>query len=214
MPTLSESRSRLLVSEAGIPVSNWETADSTQEAVSLARNLGFPVVVKLCGDEIAHKTERGLVRLNLNTEEAVEEAADELLSSVTADDGEVTLLVSEQIRGNRELIVGLVQDEQFGPCVMLGIGGILAEAVADVAFRLAPLSRSEASDLIDDLSMQSLLNSFRGEPAVDREALINILCVLGDLGSDQEILSVDLNPLIVANGVPIAVDALVETVEG
>ncbi len=214
MPTLSESRSRLLVSEAGIPVSNWETADSTQEAVSLAKNLGFPVVVKLCGDEIAHKTERGLVRLNLNTEEAVQEAVDELLSSVTADDGEVTLLVSEQIRGNRELIVGLVRDEQFGPCVMLGIGGILAEAVADVAFRLAPLSRSEASDLIDDLSMQSLLGPFRGEPAVDREALINVLCVLGDLGSDQEILSVDLNPLIVTNGVPIAVDALVETVEG
>ena len=214
MPTLSESRSRLLVSEAGVPVSNWETADSTQEAVSLAKNLGFPVVVKLCGDEIAHKTERGLVRLNLNTEEGVEEAADELLSSVTADDGEVTLLVSEQIRGNRELIVGLVRDEQFGPCVMLGIGGILAEAVADVAFRLAPLSRSEASDLIDDLSMQSLLGPFRGEPAVDREALINVLCVLGDLGSDQEILSVDLNPLIVTNGVPIAVDALVETVEG
>jgi len=214
MPTLSESRSRLLVSEAGIPVSNWETADSTQEAVSLAKNLGFPVVVKLCGDEIAHKTERGLVRLNLNTEEGVEEAADELLSSVTADDGEVTLLVSEQIRGNRELIIGLVRDEQFGPCVMLGIGGILAEAVADVAFRLAPLSRSEASDLIDDLSMQSLLGPFRGEPAVDREALINVLCVLGDLGSDQEILSVDLNPLIVTNGVPIAVDALVETVEG
>jgi hypothetical protein len=123
-------------------------------------------------------------------------------------------LVSEQIRGNRELIVGLVRDEQFGPCVMLGIGGILAEAVADVAFRLAPLSRSEASDLIDDLSMQSLLDSFRGEPAVDREALINVLCALGDLGSDQEVLSVDLNPLIVANGVPIAVDALVETVEG
>ena len=214
MPTLSESRSRLLVSEAGIPVSNWETADSTQEAVSLARNLGFPVVVKLCGDEIAHKTERGLVRLNLNTEEAVERAADELFSSATADDGDVTLLVSEQIRGNRELIAGLVRDEQFGSCVMLGIGGILAEAVADVAFRLAPLSRSEASDLIDDLSMQSLLDSFRGEPAVDREALINVLCVLGDLGSDQEILSVDLNPLIVANGVPIAVDALVETVEG
>tara|TARA_X000000368_G_scaffold223254_1_gene176255 strand:- start:38 stop:682 length:645 start_codon:yes stop_codon:yes gene_type:complete len=214
MPTLSESRSRLLVSKAGIPVSNWETADSVQEAVSLARNLGFPVVIKLCGDEIAHKTERGLVRLNLNTEEAVQEAADELLSSVTADDGDVTLLVSEQIRGNRELIVGLVRDEQFGPCVMLGIGGILAEAVADVAFRLAPLSRSEASDLIDDLSMQSLLDSFRGEPAVDRETLINVLCALGDLESNQQVLSVDLNPLIVANGVPIAVDALVETAEG
>jgi len=210
MSTLSESRSRLLVSEVGIPVSNWGTASSSEEAVSLAKNFGFPVVAKLCGDEIAHKTERGLVRLNLNTEEAVQKAADELLSIAIPEDGDVTLLISEQVQGNRELIVGLVRDEQFGPCVMLGIGGILAEAVADVAFRLAPLSKSEASDLINDLSMQSLLGSFRGEPPLDREALTNTLCALGELAADKRILSVDLNPLIVSNGKPIAVDALIE----
>lgn len=210
MSTLSESRSRLLVSEVGIPVSNWGTASSSEEAVSLAKNFGFPVVAKLCGDEIAHKTERGLVRLNLNTEEAVQKAADELLSIATPEDGDVTLLISEQVQGNRELIVGLVRDEQFGPCVMLGIGGILAEAVADVAFRLAPLSKAEASDLINDLSMQSLLGSFRGEPPLDREALTNTLCALGELAADKRILSVDLNPLIVSNGKPIAVDALIE----
>ena len=210
MSTLSESRSRLLVSEVGIPVSNWGTASSSEEAVSLAKNFGFPVVAKLCGDEIAHKTERGLVRLNLNTEEAVQKAADELLSIAIPEDGDVTLLISEQVQGNRELIVGLVRDEQFGPCVMLGIGGILAEAVADVAFRLAPLSKAEASDLINDLSMQSLLGSFRGEPPLDREALTNTLCALGELAADKRILSVDLNPLIVSNGKPIAVDALIE----
>jgi len=213
MPTLSESRSRLLVSEAGIPVSNWEIANSAEEAVLASKNLTSPVVVKLCGDTIAHKTERGLVRLNLDTEDAVKEAANELLSSATPEDGDVELLISEQIRGNRELIIGLIRDEQFGPCVMLGVGGILAEALADVAFRLAPLNKAEANDLIDDIAMQSLLESFRGEPPVNRETLADILCSISRLGEDNNLLSIDLNPLIISDGEPIAVDALVEIAE-
>ena len=203
MPTLSESRSRLLVSEAGIPVSNWEIANSAEEAVLAAKNLTSPV--KLCGDAIAHKTERGLVRLNLDTEDAVKEAANELLSSATPEDGDVELLISEQIRGNRELIIGLIRDEQFGPCVMLGVGGILAEALADVAFRLAPLNKAEANDLIDDIAMQSLLESFRGEPPVNRETLADILCSISRLGEDSNLLSIDLNPLIISDE-PIAVE--------
>ncbi len=213
MPTLSESRSRLLVSEAGIPVSNWEIANSAEEAVLASKNLTSPVVVKLCGDTIAHKTERGLVRLNLDTEDAVKEAANELLSLATPEDGDVELLISEQIRGNRELIIGLIRDEQFGPCVMLGVGGILAEALADVAFRLAPLNKAEANDLIDDIAMQSLLESFRGEPPVNRETLADILCSISRLGEDNNLLSIDLNPLIISDGEPIAVDALVEIAE-
>ena len=213
MPTLSESRSRLLVSEAGIPVSNWEIANSAEEAVLAAKNLASPAVVKLCGDAIAHKTERGLVRLNLDTEDPVKEAANELLSSATPEDGDVELLISEQIRGNRELIIGLIRDEQFGPCVMLGVGGILAEALADVAFRLAPLNKAEANDLIDDIAMQSLLESFRGEPPVNRETLADILCSISRLGEDSNLLSIDLNPLIISDGEPIAVDALVEIAE-
>tara|TARA_Y100000780_G_scaffold103908_1_gene94407 strand:- start:2884 stop:3522 length:639 start_codon:yes stop_codon:yes gene_type:complete len=211
MPTLSEADSRRLVEDAGVAVSPWTTASDAGSAAEAAEALGLPVVVKLCGDAIAHKTERGLVRLGLSSRDEAGAAAADLLAAARPEDGEVGLLVSTMVHGNRELIAGLVRDEQFGPCVMLGLGGILAEAVADVAFRLAPLEHGDALDLIDDLGAQSLLGEFRGEPAVDREALADTLMALSRIAADSNIRSVDLNPLIVVEGRPVAVDALVET---
>ena len=211
MPTLSEADSRRLVEDAGVAVSPWTTASDAGSAAVAAEALGLPVVVKLCGDAIAHKTERGLVRLGLSSRDEAGAAAADLLAAARPEDGEVGLLVSTMVHGNRELIAGLVRDEQFGPCVMLGLGGILAEAVADVAFRLAPLEHGDALGLIDDLGAQSLLGEFRGEPAVDREALADTLMALSRIAADSDIRSVDLNPLIVVEGRPVAVDALVET---
>lgn len=211
MPTLSEADSRRLVEDAGVAVSPWTTASDAGSAAEAAEALGLPVVVKLCGDVIAHKTERGLVRLGLSSRDEAGAAAADLLAAARPEDGEVGLLVSTMVHGNRELIAGLVRDEQFGPCVMLGLGGILAETVADVAFRLAPLEHGDALDLIDDLGAQSLLGEFRGEPAVDREALADTLMALSRIAADSDIRSVDLNPLIVVEGRPVAVDALVET---
>ena len=211
MPTLSEADSRRLVEDAGVAVSPWTTASDAGSAAEAAEALGLPVVVTLCGDAIAHKTERGLVRLGLSSRDEAGAAAADLLAAARPEDGEVGLLVSTMVHGNRELIAGLVRDEQFGPCVMLGGGGILAEAVADVAFRLAPLERGDALDLIDDLGAQSLLGEFRGEPAVDREALADTLMALSRIAADSDIQSVDLNPLTVVEGRPVAVDALVET---
>lgn len=210
MTTLSEADSRTLVAEAGVIVSRWATADTADNAAVAAEEMGFPVVVKLCGDAIAHKTERGLVRLSLTSADDVRAAATDLLGAATESDGDVELLVSTMVRGDRELIAGLVRDPQFGPCVMLGVGGVLAEAVADVAFRLAPLERLDAHELIDNLGSQTLLGPFRGQPAVDRDALADTLCALGDLAGDPAIASIDLNPLIVVEGQPMAVDALVE----
>lgn len=210
MSTLSEADSRALVAEAGVTVSRWATADDADNAAVAAEEMGFPVVVKLCGDAIAHKSERGLVRLSLTSADDVRVAATELLGAATESDGDVELLVSTMVTGDRELIAGLVRDPQFGPCVMLGVGGVLAEAVADVAFRLAPLERLDAHELIDDLGAQTLLGPFRGQPAVDRDVLADTLCALGDLASDPTIASIDLNPLIVFEGQPMAVDALVE----
>ena len=210
MTTLSEADSRTLVAEAGVIVSRWATADTGDNAAVVAEEMGFPVVVKLCGEAIAHKTERGLVRLSLTSADDVRVAATDLLGAATESDGDVELLVSTMVRGDRELIAGLVRDPQFGPCVMLGVGGVLAEAVADVAFRLAPLERLDAHELIDDLGSQTLLGPFRGQPAVDRDALADTLCALGDLAGDPAIASIDLNPLIVEEGQPMAVDALVE----
>ena len=211
MATLSEAESKALVAAHGIPVPDERIAPDAVTAIADIDALGYPVVLKLNGDAISHKTERGLVRLNLVDAAAVEHAAGELFGAATPDDGPVSLLVAPLLRGNRELIAGLHHDPQFGPTVMLGIGGILAEAIADVAFRLVPLTTADAEDLVDDLGTQALLGEFRGEPAVDRDALVAIMTGLADLArSRTDVISVDLNPLIVVAGRPIAVDALVE----
>ncbi|MSZ36738.1 MAG: hypothetical protein F2604_02130, partial [Actinobacteria bacterium] len=210
--TLSEAASKALLRSAGVPMADEREVKTASEAAVAASEIGFPVVAKLCGDAIAHKTERGLVRLKLADVDAVERAAQELLSAATAQDGEVTVLVAPMVQGNRELIVGVVRDPQFGASVMLGIGGIFAEAIADVVFRPAPLDRITAHEMISDLATQKLLGEFRGEACVDREKLVDVLVGLGSLAhSRSDIASIDINPLIIgSDGVPVAVDALVE----
>lgn len=210
--TLSESDSKALLIPYGLPVTEERLVESTSEAVRAATDLGFPVAAKLAGESIAHKTERGLVRLNLADPAAIEQAATELLELATPADGQVSVLVAPMIRGNRELIVGMLRDPQFGPTVMLGLGGVLAEAVAEVVFRPAPLDAITANEMLDSLGWQRLLGEFRGEAAVDRTVLVNLLVGLGRLAADRpDVASVDVNPLIITpGGQPIAVDALVE----
>jgi len=211
VPTLSEAASKQLLAHYGVPVLDERTAADADAARAAADEIGFPVVLKLCGDAIAHKTERGLVRLGLHDAAAVHAAAVELLAAARPDDGPVELLVAPMVRGSREFIAGLVRDPQFGACVMFGVGGVLAEAIGDVAFRLVPLTELDADDLLDDLATQNLLGPFRGEPAVDRGAVAATLVGLSRLAQDRpDVAAVDLNPLIVVDGKPVAVDALVE----
>jgi acetate---CoA ligase (ADP-forming) subunit beta len=211
VPTLSEAGSKELLGAFGVPFPSEQVVTTADAAVEAAGALGYPVVAKLGGDAIAHKTERGLVRLDLATPDAVRAAAEALLAAATPDDGEVHLLVAPMLRATRELIAGLHHDEQFGMTVMLGVGGILAEAVADVAFRLVPLSAEDADEMIDDLATQALLGAFRGEPPVDRAAVADVLLGLSRAAGERpEIASADLNPLLIVDGRPIAVDALVE----
>jgi succinyl-CoA synthetase beta subunit len=211
VPTLSEAESKALLARHGVPVPGEALVTTPEEAVEAAERIGYPVVVKLCGAAVAHKTERGLVRLGLRDAAAVEVAATELLAAARPEDGDVDLLVGAMVAGARELIAGFVRDNEFGSCVMLGIGGVFTEALGDVAFRLAPLDQIDADDLIDDLANQALLGPVRGEQPVDRAALARILLALAEVGDgDERIRSIDLNPLIVADGVPVAVDALVE----
>ena len=214
--TLSETESKQLLAGYGVPIAPERLASSVDDAVAAADALGYPVVAKLNGDAIAHKTERGLVRLGLGDADAVRRAAGELLAAARPEDGDVDVLVAPMVRGNRELIAGVLRDQQFGPTVMLGVGGILAEAVADVAFRPAPVDRVTAHEMIDQLSTQRLLGEFRGERAVDREALAATLVALGKVATERDdIVSVDVNPLIVtADGAAVAVDALVEVGDG
>lgn len=211
MPTLSETASKELLSAFGIPFPAERTVASPAEAVAAAEALGYPVVAKLGGDGIAHKTERGLVRLDLGSSAQVESAAEALLAAATPADGEVHLLIAPMLRATRELIAGLHRDVQFGTTVMLGVGGILAEAAADVVFRLAPITRTDALEMVDELATQKLLEPFRGEPAVDRDKVAAVLLGLSRAAADHPgITSADLNPLLIVDGAPVAVDALVE----
>jgi len=211
MPTLSEADSKRLLATHGVVFPDERQATTVEGAVDAARAIGHPVVVKLGGAGIAHKTERGLVRLGLIDDAAVADAARVLLAAARPEDGEVHLLVAPMLRGNRELIAGLHHDHQFGMTVMLGVGGILAEAVADAAFRLVPITRRDAAEMIEDLATQKLLGPFRGEPAVDREALAAVLLGLSAAAeAHPAIIAADLNPMIIVDGRPVAVDALVE----
>lgn len=211
MPTLSEAASKELLGTFGVPFPTERVVATADDAVAAAGEIGFPAVVKLGGDAIAHKTERGLVRLGLGSDDQVRAAAAALLAAATTEDGEVHLLVAPMLRATRELIAGLHDDPQFGMTVMLGVGGVLAEAVADVSFRLAPITPVDAEEMIDDLSLQSLLGAFRGEPPVDRTAVAEVLLALSRAaGARDDIAAADLNPLLVVDGRPVAVDALVE----
>jgi succinyl-CoA synthetase beta subunit len=209
--TLSEAASKQLLSGHGVPFAPERVVSTPEAAVVAADAIGYPVVVKLNGDGIAHKTERGLVRLSLSDADAVETAGRELLGAATGDDGEVSLLVAPMLRATRELIAGLDRDPQFGMTILLGVGGVLAEAIADVTLRLVPIERADAEEMLDDLATQRILDEFRGEPAVDRDAVVNVLLGLSAASIEHpEVVSVDVNPLLIVDGRPVAVDALVE----
>ena len=162
---------------------------------------------KGCAAAASHKTELGIVRLGLADEAAVGRAWDEIMRCPTPLDG---VLVQEMVKGDRELVAGLVRDPQFGPCVMFGVGGVATEVVRDVAFRAAPLSERDALEMMDEIRARALLGPFRGKPAVDRRKLAAVLVALGELGArDQSIAEIDVNPLLFDGTRLVAVDALV-----
>jgi len=212
--TLSEPESKALLGAYGVPCVDDRVVTDAATAVRAAEELGLPVVLKLAGAAIAHKTERGLVRLGLATPDDVAAAADELFAAARPEDGDVAVLVAPMVHGLRELIVGMQRDGQFGACVMVGLGGVLAEALADVSLRLVPIEYVDAEEMLDDLAGRTLLDELRGEPPVDRRAVASVLVALSRMAADRDdVLSIDVNPLIIDRaGAPVAVDALVEVV--
>ena len=210
--TLSEALSKQLLAPFGFPFATEAVVAAAHEAADAADAMGYPVVAKLNGDSIAHKTERGLVRLKLANRAAVEQAATQLLALATPEDGAVQLLIAKMIDGSRELIVGMVHDPVFGKTAMLGLGGIFAEVIQDVVFAPMPLDLITAKRMIKGLKHQAILRDFRGESSVDTEALSRALVALSAAcDAHPEIVSIDINPLIVQrDGSLVAVDALVE----
>ncbi|MDY6970140.1 MAG: acetate--CoA ligase family protein [Spirochaetota bacterium] len=205
--SLSEFDSKRVVKSVGVPITKEDLATSKDEAVKMAKEIGYPVVLKGSGHKATHKTEMGLVKLKLSNDDEVASAYDEIMSKGVELDG---VLVQEMIKGDREFVIGLMRDPQFGPCVMFGLGGIFTEVLKDVSFRIAPLTEFDAEEMLNEIKTAKLLDEFRGSPAVDRKALINALIGIGNLGlENDEIAEIDINPLIISGDKPVAVDALV-----
>ena len=206
---LNEYESKILISAFGVPVVPEKTAQNVNDAVSIAEVMGFPVVLKALGSTLLHKTERGLVAINLTSSQAV-------IAAATAMSTEAGLelegfLIQPFIQGKRELVAGLFRDKQFGPVVMLGLGGVFTEALADVTFRVAPLTQSDALEMIDEIKSRRILDAFRGEAAADRNALVQTLIGISRLAlAHPQISEIDINPLLIsADGDVRAVDALI-----
>ncbi|MBI9084336.1 MAG: acetate--CoA ligase family protein [Desulfobacterales bacterium] len=205
---LTEYESKQLLGAYGVPVIHETVAGSVEEAVEAAVRTGFPVVLKGLGAALLHKTERGLVHLNLTDEAAVRQAAEAIEKEAGTDlEG---LLVQPQIQGRREFVAGLFRDPQFGPVVMFGVGGIFTEAFGDVSFRLAPITDTDAAEMLDEIQGKALLGPFRGEAAADRKTLIDCLTGISRIAAEHpEVAEIDINPLLVApDGTVRAVDAL------
>jgi acetate---CoA ligase (ADP-forming) subunit beta len=204
---LDEFEAKRLLASYGIPVVAETRAQDADEAAAAAARIGYPVVLKGLGALFAHKTELGLVVLDLKDEVSLRAAAACLLKTMK---GEGELLVQQMVRGQREFLAGMARDAQFGATVTFGLGGIFAEALADVALRIAPLCRDDALEMLDEIRARALLGPLRGLPAVDREALVDTLLGLSRLALERpDIEAIDINPLVVSGSRPVAVDALV-----
>ena len=209
---LSEHESKKVLAEYEVPAAREILVDNLEELNKAAADIGFPLVLKGCSPDMAHKTEKGLIVTDVRNLEEARQAYDRLMSGLEQP---IPVLVQEMIKGQRELVIGLTRDPQFGPTVMFGLGGIFTEVLHDVSFRVAPLDARDALEMMNEIRGSKILDAVRGMPAVDREALGHILVQVGRLGLDHpEIKEIDINPLIISGDRAIAVDALIILDEG
>lgn len=202
---LDEFQAKRILRAYGIPTPNESLAYDLPEVKEKAGEIGYPVVLKICSTSVTHKTELGVVRLNLRDEAELVKA----YRGLREKDPDSPVLVAEMIRGDREFLAGVSRHPGFPPCVMFGLGGVFAEALKDFSLRLAPLSSVDALEMLDGLASRAILGAYRGMVPVDREAFVNVLVNLGQLALHfPQISEIDLNPIIVVGGKPCVADAL------
>ncbi len=205
---LSEYESKQVLASYGIPVTREVLVKDLQGLEKAAEQICYPLVMKGCAAEIAHKTEKNLVRIDIRNYAEARKAYDEIVVGMAGSDGGV--LMQEMVFGRRELVLGMTRDAQFGPCVMYGLGGIFTEILEDISFRKAPLDKNDAYAMMDEIKGRRIIEAFRGMAAADKELLATMLIQLGQLALEIEsIAEIDINPVIISGSRPVAVDALI-----
>ena len=198
---IGDAEARAILEACGISIPGSRLCRTSDEAVTFADGLGYPVVMKIASPDILHKTDIGGIKLNISGETDVRDAFDLLTLRAQRYMPEAEIwgcLVQQQVRGGREVIVGMNRDPQFGALVMFGLGGIYVEVLKDVSFRIAPFSRKEADEMIREIRSFNLLRGVRGQSRCDIEAIVNTLLRISQLVTEfPEIVELDINPLMV-----------------
>ncbi len=207
-PALDEAAAKQVLAAYGVPVPAGGLVHSAPEAADLAASLGVPVAMKAVGALIQHKTETRLVVLDLRTPA---EVADTYIAlAERAGDALEAVLVEEMVAGSREFMVGMKRDAAFGPVVAFGLGGTMTEVFRDIALAITPGAEGDVSELPDLLRGKALLGPFRGQPAVDRDKLVAVMEAVARIAADHpRIAEIDVNPLLIRGGDPVAADALI-----
>jgi acyl-CoA synthetase (NDP forming) len=215
---LTEVESKELLKGAGVSVIETKLAKSREEAVSISRQLGFPVVLKIASPDIVHKSDGGGVRLGLKNASQVGKAYDDIMPAIRQKYPEARLqgvAVQRMARPGVEVIIGMFKDAQFGPVLMFGLGGILVEVLKDVSFRIVPLSRRDAAEMLREIKGYPLLEGYRGQEVVDISYLEELLLKVSSfVEQTPEIKELDLNPVFAYSDGAVAVDARIILEEG
>ena len=210
---LTEVESKELLKPTGISIIDTRLATSEEEAIAISRQLGFPVVMKIASPNIVHKSDAGGVKLGLRTTKQVGKAYDQILLAIRQKHPEAQIhgvAVQKMARPGVEVIIGVSQDAQFGPVLMFGLGGILVEVLKDVSFRIVPLSRRDAAEMIREIKGYPLLQGYRGQEAVDISYLEELLIKVSNFaGQNPAVKELDLNPVFAYSDGAVVVDARV-----
>jgi acyl-CoA synthetase (NDP forming) len=211
--SLSEQDSKALLEAYGIEVPKERVATSAAGAAKAAKKIGYPVVMKIVSPDIQHKSDLGLVAVGVRDEDEVRRTYRRLLATAKKAAPKARIdgvLVAQMVQGV-ETVVGIAQDELFGPVVMFGLGGVFVEVLHDVTFRVPPFTTRDAAAMLDELRGAALLRGVRGQRAADRAALVDVLMKMQRLAVDLsgEVAEVDINPLVAGPKGAVAADALV-----
>jgi 3-hydroxypropionyl-CoA synthetase (ADP-forming) len=206
---ITEELAKKILTEYGVKVPKYALVKSADEAEKKAREVGFPLVAKIVSPQILHKTDVNGVKVGLNSEATVKETFNDMHGRLSKQYNVKGVLLEKMAAPGAELIVGLQNDPQFGPIIMVGIGGIYTEVFKDVTFRVLPITKEDAVSMMEDLKGKQILKGFRGAPPVSMDALANALVSIGNLGTDMAPYyeSIDFNPVIFYEKDYVVVDA-------
>jgi acetate---CoA ligase (ADP-forming) subunit beta len=208
---LTEIEAKQVIKNAGIKVIETRLAKTLKEAVAISHEIGFPLVLKIASPDIIHKTDAGGVKVGLKNTAEVKKAYAEIMASVRQKFPQAKIegvSVQTMAKPGIEIIIGMYKDAQFGPVIMFGLGGIFVEVLKDVSFRLIPIVKRDAEEMIKEIKGYALLNGYRGQEPASIPALVDVLLKVSTLvEKSPEIKEIDLNPVFAYQDSAVAVDA-------